>query len=643
MIQLFRKFFSSKFGIAITLGFLALIAFAFASMDISSTGVFGGVSGGDRVAVVGKERIDAAELSTAATNALDQARQTDPTITMQAFIARGGLEEVLRQLIDRTAIAEFARRHGMRAGDRLVDSELLQIPAFRGPDGNFDQNAFRAALAQRGLSESAVRNDLAMGLLARQLLTPISFSPVVPRSVAERYASLLRERREGSIVFLPATSFAPQGAPTEAQLQAFYNENRDRYIRPERRVIRYATFGPDAVGAPPAPTAAQISERFQRDRAQYAASERRRFTQLVVPTQDAAEAVVAEVRGGKSLDVAAREKGLATTSVGPVTQDELARSASAAAAQAAFSAQQGAIAQPARGGLGWYVLRVDEVDRQPARTLQQVRDEIAAALAVEQRQAALDDLTARIDEEIESGRSLSEVAQELDITVAATRPATADGRIYGTNETVAPVLASVLPVAFDMDEGEPQLAVVAPGESYVIFDVSNITPSATAPLAEIREDVTADWRRDTGANAARAAADRILDRVTKGSTLAAAVAAENQGLPTPQTLNLNREQLAQQGRVPAELALFFSMARGTVKKLEAPGDAGWHVVRLDSIDAPQIADNDPIVASTMRELGQASGTEYVDQFVKAAQREVGVERNDAAIRAIAAQLTGQQN
>lgn len=643
MIQLFRKFFSSKFGIAITLGFLALIAFAFASMDISSTGVFGGVSGGDRVAVVGKERIDAAELSTAATNALDQARQTDPTITMQAFIARGGLEEVLRQLIDRTAIAEFARRHGMRAGDRLVDSELLQIPAFRGPDGNFDQNAFRAALAQRGLSESAVRNDLAMGLLARQLLTPISFSPVVPRSVAERYASLLRERREGSIVFLPATSFAPQGAPTEAQLQAFYNENRDRYIRPERRVIRYATFGPDAVGAPPAPTAAQISERFQRDRAQYAASERRRFTQLVVPTQDAAEAIVAEVRGGKSLDVAAREKGLATTSVGPVTQDELARSASAAAAQAAFSAQQGAIAQPARGGLGWYVLRVDEVDRQPARTLEQVRDEIAAALAVEQRQAALDDLTARIDEEIESGRSLSEVAQELDITVAATRPATADGRIYGTNETVAPVLASVLPVAFDMDEGEPQLAVVAPGESYVIFDVSNITPSATAPLAEIREDVTADWRRDTGANAARAAADRILDRVTKGSTLAAAVAAENKGLPTPQTLNLNREQLAQQGRVPAELALFFSMARGTVKKLEAPGDAGWHVVRLDSIDAPQIAGNDPIVASTMRELGQASGTEYVDQFVKAAQREVGVERNDAAIRAIAAQLTGQQN
>src|SRR5690349_23965330 len=48
---------------------------------------------------------------------------------------------------------------------------------------------------------------------------------------------------------------------------------------------------------------------YNRDRANYAAVERRRFTQLVAPTQDAARAIVAEVRGGQSLDVAAREKG----------------------------------------------------------------------------------------------------------------------------------------------------------------------------------------------------------------------------------------------------------------------------------------------------------------------------------------------
>src|SRR5690606_21152777 len=130
MLQLFRSFFKSKFGIVVTLAFLGLIACALASMDVATTGTFGGISGGDRIAVVGDERIDAAELSMTASNALEQVRQTNPTMTMQAFVAQGGFEDVLEQLLQRTALAEFAREHGMRAGKRLVDSELRQAPGF---------------------------------------------------------------------------------------------------------------------------------------------------------------------------------------------------------------------------------------------------------------------------------------------------------------------------------------------------------------------------------------------------------------------------------------------------------------------------------------------------------------------------------
>jgi len=644
MLQLFRNFFKSKLGVGITLAFLVIVAIAFGTSDVANTSLFGGVSGGDRVAVVGDERIDASELSMNLTNALDEARQTEPTITMQALIARGGLDDVLKQLIERTALATFAREHGMRASGRLIDSELLQIPAFRGADGNFDRNAFLAAINQRGLTEAAVRDDLAMGLLARQLLTPIGFSPVMPVSFGERYASLLKERRDGAIALLPSSAYAPTGAPTNAQLQAYYRENSDDYIRPERRVIRYATFGEEALGTLPAPTAAQISQRYQRDRAQYAASEKRRFTQLVVPTQDAARAIVAEVSGGKSLDAAAREKGLATAAVGPVTQSEFANTTSAAMAQAAFAAAQGTIATPARGGLGWFVVRVDAIERQPARTLEQVRGEISAALAEEQRRQALADLSARIDDEFGAGRSLAEVARELKVQLASTRPAVADGRIYGSaEETVPPILGRVLKVAFEMPEEEPQLAVLVEGQQFVIFDVTDITPSATAPLAEIREDVIAGWRRDEGSKRAKAAADRIIARVGRGSTLAAAVAAENKPLPPAQTVSLNREQLAAQGRVPSELALFFSMAEGTVKKLAGPQQAGWYVVQLDEVDAPRVARDDPIVLATLRQLSGVTSNEYLEQFVAAAQREVGVERNQAAIDAVAAQLTGQNN
>jgi len=643
MLQLFRNFFKSKFGVGITLAFLVVIAIAFASSDVANTSLFGGVSGGDRVAVVGDERIDSSELSMNATSAFEQLRQNQPTLTMQAFIAQGGLNEVLNRLLQRTTLSEYARTHGMRASDRLIDSELRQIPAFFGLDGKFDETAYRAVLSQRGLTEAAVRKDFESGLLARQLISPISFAPVMPESVGRRYASLLRERRQGTIALLPSAAYAPQGDPTDAQLQAFYRQASARFIRPERRVIRYATFGRDSVANLPPPTDAQIAQRYNRDKAQYAATDRRRFTQLVVPTRDAANAILAEVRAGKALDTAAREKGLATAAIGPVTRAELSNSASAAVAQAAFAAAQGALAQPARGGLGWYVLRVDAIERQPARSLDQVRGEIAKALAEEQRRKAMDDLTARIEEEFENGSSLADIASELKLEVAATRPATADGRIYGaTGETVPPILGRVLQTAFDMQEGEPQLAELVPGETFIVFDVSNITASATAPLADIRPDVIAAWRRAEGAKAARVAADRIIGRLRQGTTLAAALAAERKPLPAAQPVNLNREELGRQGQVPSSLALFFSMAQGTVKKLEGPGEQGWFVVQLDRVEPGKIEGADPLVASTLRQLGMVTGQEYAEQFIGAAQREVGVERNEAAIKAVSAQLTGQQ-
>ena len=51
MLQMFRNFFKSKVGVIFTLGFLALIAFAFASSDALNNAVLGGVSGGVSIRV----------------------------------------------------------------------------------------------------------------------------------------------------------------------------------------------------------------------------------------------------------------------------------------------------------------------------------------------------------------------------------------------------------------------------------------------------------------------------------------------------------------------------------------------------------------------------------------------------------------
>lgn len=640
MIQLFRRFFQSKIGIVVTLAFLALIAVAFASSDVASTGTFGGIAGDDNVAVVGGERISTGDLVIATNQALEQVRQQNPTMSMAAFLEAGGLEQVLDRLIDQRAISRYAQKYGLRAGENLVNSEIQTIPAFRGPDGSFSEQAFRQFLAQQRLSEDRVRRDLADSLLARQALSPAEVGARLPRPIVRRYAALAKERREGAIGLLPSSAYAPEGDPSVSQLTSYYQANRGDFIRPERRVLRFATFGEEALGELE-PSSAEIAERYRRDSAEYAAKELRRVSQLVVPTRQAAEAIRASVAGGESLEAAARRAGLEVSTIGPVARSELGSQTSAAVASAVFTAPEGAVAEPARGPLGWYVMRVDEVERTPARTLAQVREEIAAELRTERRRTALAELAANVEEQFEEGASLTEVAEDLGITLETTRPITATGQVYGSDSETAPaVLAPAIASAFEMGEGEPQIAEVEPGRTFLVYEATSVTPSAAAPLREIRETVTAAWRRSEGAEAAKEAAERVLARLAKGQSMAEALAAEKVPLPPADPINLTREELSQAGQIPAPLALLFSMAQGTAKKLEAPNDAGWFVVEVEDIVPGEIAPDDPLMAEAAAALGQLAAREYADQLRAAMREELGVERNPEALAAVRRQLTG---
>ena len=98
MIQILRKLMNSKLGVGLALGFLAIIALAFAAGDISS--YRNSSNGGDRIATIGGEQIHAARLSQAANTALENLKQKEPRLTMKVFVAEGGLDKVLDQADD---------------------------------------------------------------------------------------------------------------------------------------------------------------------------------------------------------------------------------------------------------------------------------------------------------------------------------------------------------------------------------------------------------------------------------------------------------------------------------------------------------------------------------------------------------------
>lgn len=643
MLTFFRRFFQSKIGLPIFLGFLVLMALAFAAADITGTG-FSGVSGSDRVAVVGGEPIASTELVTATNNALEQVRQQNPTLSMPEFIAAEALDEVLRQLIDRNAIGLYARQYGLRAGDNLVNSEILQIEAFKSLSGEFDEQTYLAALRQRGLTDAVFRNDLVNGLLEDQLLRPALAAPQMPAKVARQYASLVLERRKGEIALIPSTAFAPAGDPSEGQLAEWYGKNRTMFMRPERRTLRFAVFGDDSLKVNAVPTEAEIAARYKRDAAQYQASERRAVTAFVVPTQEAAKALAARIRSGTSLEAAAREAGFSASPTDLRDRQALANTTSLAFAENAFKAAQGGVIEPAQGNLGWYVARVDKIERIPARSLAEVRGTIAAALGVEKRNAAIADLVAEIEGEIDSGTALAEVAKAYGLTVETTPALLANGQAFGKPDVqIVPQLAPVLATAFQMEESEPQLAEVVPGKQFVMFEVARLDEASAPPLAEVKEQAIAGWKRAQGAILAKQAADRIAAKARGADGLAAALAAEGKPHELERIDLERRALLSQRGRnIPAPLVLMFSMAEGSVKVLEGPRNVGWYVVSLADISTNPVESEPGLLEQTRAQLAPTLTEEYRRQAAAAMRKELGTTRDDAAIEAVRKRLAGEQ-
>ena len=643
MLTFIRSFFQSRVGIAATLGFLALIAIAFAASDITGSS-FSGVAGGDRAASVGDQKIGTGALSQAVSNAFDGARQQNPTLTMQRFVASGAIGEVLDSMIDRNAIYAFGRDVGIVASDALVGSELAKIPAFLGPDGAFNDSLYRSALAQQGLSDAQVREDIAQGLVAKQVLVPVAFGATTPASLARRYGGLTLEKRTGTIAFIASETFAPKAAPSEAALAQYFKANAASYIVPERRSIRYAVFADDAIKAARAPTEAEIQSAYNANKAVYAASQTRTLAQVIVPTEAAAKALAAEVAGGTALEAAARAKGL-LPSRAAVTREQLTSQSSAAVAQAVFAAAKGALAVPAKSGLGWHVVKVENITEKAARALAEVRGELVGQISLKLTRDALSDFTARIEEELDAGGNLGDVARELDVTPVVTPPLTADGKVFGKpGETVPADLARVLQTVFLMDqEGQAQLAEIVPGKRFVVFEAADIAPAAPPPLALIRAVVAADWARERGAIAARAAADKTIAAIARGLPLGEALRAAGAATARTEAIDATRQQVAAQGKVIPPVALLFSMAQKTTKRLEAPRNGGWFVVRLDRIVPGALATNDPLVGQLASQLGPLTGREYAEQFRRALRDEVGVDRNPAALRAVRERLVGTGN
>jgi peptidyl-prolyl cis-trans isomerase D len=638
MLSFFRRVSKSKVGTWIMAAILVAILGGFAAADLSNfgTGTIGwGAMGSSTLARVGDQDVSDRDMADRMQKRLQEVREQNPEADYSSFVR--DFDAILTNMIDEKSLIAFADKFGLHVSKRLIDSQIAELPQTKGVNGKFSDQAYQQFLARQRLTDAQVREIIAGGMLEKLVLAPIATNARIPVGMATPYASMMLEARQGDAVAIPLDPFKTGLKATDADVQQFYAANRNRYMIPEQRVLRFARIGPEQVASVTA-SDQEIAAYYNANQATYGASEKRNLTQVVVPDQNTANAIAAKAKAGATLAAAAAPAGAnaAVSTLADQTRQAYAGVAGDKTAGTVFSAPSGTVVGPLQSEFGWVVAKVDSVTKVGGKTLAQARSEIADKLNADKRKGALEDLVAKVQDALDGGRNFTEAAAGAKLAVTTTPLITASGasRADATFH-LPPELAPALSEGFKLEPSdEPSVVTLPNNAGYTMVSPAQVVPAAPAPLASIRDQVAADWLNDQARRRAATAATAIADKASRGMPLAEAVKQAGIALPPVQPIGARRIQIASpNGEVPAPLKLLFTLGQGKSRMLPDPGGRGFYIVKTNTITPGNAFAAPGLITRMQSELQDGVQDEYARQFMAAVRAEMKVRRNESAIAA----------
>ncbi|MBI4466790.1 MAG: peptidyl-prolyl cis-trans isomerase [Acidobacteria bacterium] len=446
------------------------------------------------------------------------------------------LEQVVQDLIGQQLVRYEAVRLGIKVSPEEVGARLRQIPQIY-PGGQFVgmesyqrlvEQQFRMSVAQ---FEQAVEQE---ALLAKMFHWVTGGITVSPAEVEQEYRRR-RERVEVEFTLFRAEEAGRRLAPTEKELEAFFESHRDRYRIPERRAVRFVPIDYAGLFQRVQVTPPELEAYYQSRRDLYHQPERVKVRHILwllrKPGQPAApaaevrkraEEVLAQLRRGKDFaalagqhsdDAATRDKGGA---IGWVRRGQ----AAPALEQAIFSLSPGAPAQLVETSYGFHLVQVLDHEPERMKSLEEVRPEIEPVLKADKvRQVGLDQAR-QIAAAVGAGRKLEEAAREAGWTLVETPLFKRDEALPGlTGSREFQEAAFRLPAE---SAGQPRAPVSGPVEvpaGYTVMQLKEVAAERPASFEEVRQDVERAWRQAQGAEQAREAAHRLAEQVKAGQSL----------------------------------------------------------------------------------------------------------------------------
>ena len=588
-----------------------------------------GFGGGDpnAVATVGETSVPPSRFVSTYFSSVQQASQRlGRRLTQEQARLLGLEQQAIATVVSGATLDEYARELGVRLSDAELGRMIGQQAQFRDSQGQFDRDRFRDAVRNAQTTEAAFVDDQNRAAVRAQIASASITGELVPNVFRNAAARFQGEKRTVEAVVVTPDQAGRPAAPTDVQLQEYFEANRTRYDAPEYRKLAVLKLEPEDLAEPGAVEADVVRAEYDRRRTSYTTPERRRIQQVRFASREKAEAALKALEDGTLFETVLADNNVsaADADLGVVTRSQLP---DPTVAEAAFTLPLNQHSEIIDGRFGPVIVRPTEIQPEVVRSFEDVEEEIRQRLALEAAADRIGEIYARVEDLRAGGAAVEEAAREAGLTVRTVDAIDRQGRDADGNEvTDLPRQQDLLRQAFAASEG-PGLAALELGTAgYAWFDVLAIEPTRPRTLEEARDRVVADWTRDEQSRLLDAKAEEIEAQLKTVPQADAVAQGANAELVRVEDIDRNARnpQIGREG-----VGAAFEGPDGSVATVTAGSDRRV-VLRVTSVSPPAVLKlNDAQKAR----LEQSIAADIMQQVLTKLQNQYGATVNRQTVQA----------
>ena len=482
----------------IMLGLIALTFIGFGASTVAAPG-------SDYIVKVGDEKIS--------------------TQNVQAAVREEGLEsnqDALTVLTDRAYLYEGARAMGINVSLEQLKQVIMDDKGFQDENGRFNEQKFRNFLAQSGLTEDQLIENLRHQFELQNVANLAANGNIVSSQQLERIAKLMQAEREIRTAVVDPRNFAAGIKVDDAALKAYYDKDKSKYLIPKAVKFEYIELSAKTLADRQTVSEEEVKKAFAEQQAS------------AQPKQEVSHIMFALAQGGDKAKIKAEaEKVLAEAKASPDNFAALAKKYSQDTATAQAGGALGvvdkssalpeefkaAIAKLNKGDIalvestaGFHIVRITNTQGQ------QSFDEAKASLEAELKQKKAQQALAQMRQTLSQTTfdfpdSLKAAAEKTGLPIQSHNE-----WLSRQNAVQQNIPAEWLEVLFsdEVFKKKHNSDVITVGDTSWVLRATETREESTPAFEQVKEQVRTAYVNSESAKAAMEQAKKLLAELQKG-------------------------------------------------------------------------------------------------------------------------------